>query len=83
MVVGAGPTGVELAGTLKEMARQTLPRDFRHIRTDRARVVLVEAASTLLSSFHPELQARARESLEPSAWNCAWAGRSPRWTPPA
>jgi NADH dehydrogenase len=64
VIVGAGPTGVELAGTLKEMARLTLPREFRRIRTDHARVVLVEAGTALLPSFHPELQAKARRSLE-------------------
>src|SRR5262249_44070562 len=43
VIVGAGPTGVELAGTLAEVARQTLARDFRHIDTASAQVILLEA----------------------------------------
>jgi len=64
VVIGGGPTGVELAGTLKEMARRTLPREFRHIRADRARVVLVEGGPRVLPAFAPELSERARLSLE-------------------
>ncbi|MGZ3356388.1 MAG: NAD(P)/FAD-dependent oxidoreductase, partial [Isosphaeraceae bacterium] len=51
VIVGAGPTGVELAGTLAEVARQTLARDFRHIDTAQTRVVLVEAATKVLGTF--------------------------------
>jgi len=64
VVIGGGPTGVELAGTLMEMARLTLPREFRHIRADRARVVLVEGGPRVLPAFAPELSERARLSLE-------------------
>lgn len=64
VIVGAGPTGVELAGTLKEMARLTLPRDFRRIRTEGARVVLVEAGPAVLPSFGEGLSESALRSLE-------------------
>ncbi len=64
VVVGGGPTGVELAGTLKEMARMTLAQEFRNIETDQARVVLVEAGNRILPSFGEGLCVRARKSLE-------------------
>ncbi|MBL8842289.1 MAG: NAD(P)/FAD-dependent oxidoreductase [Planctomycetes bacterium] len=63
-IVGAGPTGVELAGALAEIARETLARDFRRIDPTQARVVLVEAGSHVLPSFPPELSGRARTQLE-------------------
>src|SRR5690606_18991178 len=50
VIIGAGPTGVELAGTIAELARATLPRDFRRIDTRRARVVLIEAGPRVLTS---------------------------------
>jgi NADH:ubiquinone reductase (H+-translocating) len=62
VIVGGGPTGVELAGTLAEIARQTLRDDFRSIDTSRARIVLVEA-SRLLATFPESLQHAARQSL--------------------
>jgi len=62
VLVGGGPTGVELAGTLAEIARQTLRDEFRSIDTSRARIVLVEA-SRLLATFPESLQQAARESL--------------------
>jgi len=64
VIVGGGPSGVELAGTLKEMTRLTLPRDFRRIRTDRARVILVEAGPQILPAFGEGLSERALASLE-------------------
>lgn len=64
VIVGGGPTGVELAGTMKEMARLTLPKDFRNIRTEQARVVLVEAGSGVLASFGEGLSEKALKSLE-------------------
>jgi len=64
VIVGAGPTGVELAGTLAEVARQTLARDFRHIDTTQARVVLVEAAQRVLGTFDDSLSARAQDQLQ-------------------
>ncbi len=64
VVVGAGPTGVELAGQIAEIARETLRRDFRSIDPAGARVMLVEAAGRPLTSFHPALSEAARRSLE-------------------
>ena len=63
MVIGGGPTGVELAGALAEIARHTLAHEFRHIDTPSARVVLIEAAPALLTAFPPELRARAEAAL--------------------
>lgn len=64
VIVGGGATGVELAGTLKEMARLSLPRDFRRIRTDRARVILVEAGPGILTNFGSGLSEKAVQGLE-------------------
>lgn len=64
VVVGGGPTGVELAGALSEIARDTLRRDFRHIDPSEARVVLVEGAPKVLGTFGGELPQRALEQLE-------------------
>ena len=63
-VVGGGPTGVELAGTLAEIARHTLRREFRHIDPARARVRLLEAGPRVLASFPDALSAKARAQLE-------------------
>jgi NADH dehydrogenase len=63
VIVGAGPTGVELAGTLVEVARLTLARDFRHIDTSAARVVLIEASEKVLGSFDDALAAKAEHQL--------------------
>ena len=54
VVVGGGPTGVELAGALAEIARHTLAREFRHIDTSQTHIMLVEAAPQILSAFSPE-----------------------------
>jgi NADH dehydrogenase len=64
VVAGGGPTGVELAGQIAEMARETLRRDFRSIDTAGARVLLVEGADRVLPGFAPPLSARARYALE-------------------
>ncbi len=64
VVVGGGPTGVELAGQITEIARDTLRREFRHIDPGSARVLLVEAGERLLSAFTPRLSARAARALE-------------------
>jgi NADH:ubiquinone reductase (H+-translocating) len=64
VIIGAGPTGVELAGTIAEMAHHTLPGDFRNIDTRRARVVLIEAGPRVLAGFPDDLSAYAQESLE-------------------
>jgi NADH dehydrogenase len=64
VVVGAGPTGVEMAGQIAELARDTLRRDFRTIDPRTARVLLVEMADRVLTSFPPSLSTKARRSLE-------------------
>jgi NADH dehydrogenase len=64
VIVGAGPTGVELAGTIAELAQDTLPPDFRNIDTHRARVVLVEAGPRVLAGFDDDLSSYAQHSLE-------------------
>ena len=63
MVVGAGPTGVEMAGQIAELARDTLPGDFRAIDPRAGRVLLVEAADRVLPAFPPQLSERADGSL--------------------
>jgi len=64
VVIGGGPTGVELAGALAEIARVTLARDFRHFEPRSARVLLVEAGPRLLPALPEDLARRARASLE-------------------
>ena len=64
VVIGAGPTGVELAGTMAELARKAIPRDFRTIDASTARVILVEAMDRVLPTFPPDLSEKARRSLE-------------------
>jgi NADH dehydrogenase len=64
VVVGAGPTGVELAGALAEISRTTLARDFRRIDPRSARVVLLEAGPRVLPSYPPEVSAKAQRQLE-------------------
>jgi NADH dehydrogenase len=64
VIIGAGPTGVELAGTIAELARDTLPPDFRNIDTHDARVVLIEAGPRVLAGFPEDLSAYAQRSLE-------------------
>jgi NADH dehydrogenase len=63
VIIGGGPTGVELAGTLAELAKAALARDFRRIDPKTARIVLVEAGPRLLPSFHPALSAHAAAAL--------------------
>jgi NADH dehydrogenase len=64
VVVGAGPTGVELSGTLAEVARSTLCHEFRHIDPRTARIILVEGSPRVLSAFIEPLSASARRQLE-------------------
>jgi NADH:quinone reductase (non-electrogenic) len=64
VIVGAGPTGVELAGTIAELAQDTLPPDFRNIDTHQARVVLIEAGPRVLAGFADDLSTYAKNSLE-------------------
>ena len=63
VVVGGGPTGVEMAGQIAELARDTLRRDFRRIDPRSARIILVEALDRVLTSFPPSLSAKAERSL--------------------
>ncbi|MEM1166354.1 MAG: NAD(P)/FAD-dependent oxidoreductase [Planctomycetota bacterium] len=63
-IVGGGPTGVELAGAIKEIASQTLPREYRNVDTSTARVILIEGGARLLSSFPEGLSDRAKRDLE-------------------
>lgn len=64
VVVGGGPTGVELAGALAEISRHTLAKDFRNIDPASARIVLIEAADRLLGQFDERLSIRAERSLK-------------------
>jgi NADH:ubiquinone reductase (H+-translocating) len=64
VVVGAGPTGVEMAGQIAELAHDTLRRDFRAVDTRRARVYLVETADRVLTAFPPSLSRKAERALE-------------------
>ena len=63
VVVGAGPTGVEMAGQIGELARDTVRHDFRNIDPKNARILLVETADRVLTSFPPKLSAKAERSL--------------------
>jgi NADH dehydrogenase len=64
LIVGAGPTGVELAGAFAELTRKVLRSDFRHIDSAKAHIVLVEGGSAILSHLAPDLSASAQEQLE-------------------
>ncbi|CAN5619355.1 NAD(P)/FAD-dependent oxidoreductase [soil metagenome] len=64
VMVGGGPTGVELAGSLGEIARDTLRRDFRAIHPPDARIILVEALDRILSAYPPDRSASAKGQLE-------------------
>jgi NADH:ubiquinone reductase (H+-translocating) len=64
VVVGGGPTGVEMAGAIAELAKRTMAADFRHIDPRKTRVVLVESGQQLLAAFDPALSKKARKALE-------------------
>jgi NADH dehydrogenase len=64
LVVGGGPTGVELAGAVGEIAQHTLRNNFRHIKPANSRIFLVEAQDRILGPYPPKLSARASRSLE-------------------
>jgi len=63
-IVGGGPTGVEMAGQIAELARDTLSRDFRSVDPRTGRILLIEASDRVLTSFPPSLSAKAERSLE-------------------
>ena len=64
VVIGAGPTGVEMVGQIAELAHRTLAHDFRRIDPSKARIVLVDGADAVLASFGPRLSRAARKRLE-------------------
>ncbi len=63
VIIGGGPTGVEMAGAIAEIARYTLAKDFRHIDPSQARVILIEGEARLLASFPEDLSASAMKQL--------------------
>jgi NADH:ubiquinone reductase (H+-translocating) len=63
VIIGGGPTGVEMAGAIAEIARYTLAKDFRHIDPSQARVILIEGEPRLLASFPEDLSASAMKQL--------------------
>ena len=63
-IVGAGPTGVELAGAISEVARHTLPGEFRRIDPTKTRVILLEGSPRVLGPYEPSLSAKAQKQLE-------------------
>ena len=63
-IIGGGPTGVELAGALREIALYTMSHDFRNIRAESARVLLVEGSERVLNTYPPELSHKAQRALE-------------------
>jgi NADH dehydrogenase len=64
VIVGGGPTGVELAGMMIEIVRKAMPRDFRRVETRKSRIILVEGGPRLLPSFPEKVSRRARTDLE-------------------
>ena len=64
VVIGAGPTGVELVGQIAELAHTVLPKDYRSVNTNEARIILLEGAGAVLPPFAPKLQDYTRRRLE-------------------
>lgn len=64
VIIGGGPTGVELAGAFSELARTVLRRDFRHIDPTQARIILLEGSPVILGNFPPDLSQSAQRQLE-------------------
>ena len=63
VIIGGGPTGVEMAGAIAEISRYTMARDFRHINPSEARVILIEGEPRLLAAYPPDLSENARKQL--------------------
>lgn len=63
-IIGGGPTGVEMAGSIAELSRHTLARDFRNIRPEKTRILLIEGSERLLGGFDPALSDYAKRGLE-------------------
>lgn len=64
VIIGGGPTGVEMAGAIAEISKQSLKKNFRHIKPEEAEILLIEGYSQLLPSYPESLSAKARHSLE-------------------
>ena len=64
VVIGGGPTGVEMAGAIAEIAHQTMVKNFRKVRPEKSKIYLIEGATRLLPSFPDSLSARAQKDLE-------------------
>ena len=64
IVIGGGPTGVEMAGAIAEIARQSLVKNFRHIKPEQTKIYLIEGASQILPSFPKDLADKAKKDLE-------------------
>ncbi|HET8728652.1 MAG TPA: NAD(P)/FAD-dependent oxidoreductase, partial [Alphaproteobacteria bacterium] len=64
VLIGGGPTGVELAGSISELTRHTVRRDFKHIKPEEARIILIEATPRLLAAFPEDLADHTRRVLE-------------------
>jgi NADH dehydrogenase len=64
VIVGGGPTGVEMAGAIAEIAHQTLKMEFRHIKPENAKIYLIEGLPAVLNVYPPALSTRAKEDLE-------------------
>lgn len=75
IVVGGGPTGVEMAGAVAELARFALARDFRHVKPQAARIILVEAGPRILAGFPEALSSYAKDRLERLGVT-VWTGRA-------
>src|SRR6266536_166649 len=80
IVIGGGPTGVEMAGAFAEVARHTLARDFRHIDPRTARVILVEAGPRILAAYPPDLSEKAARQLEALGVQ-VWTGKGVKVEP--
>ena len=64
VIVGGGPTGVEMAGAISEIARHTMTKDFRHIDSAKAKIILIEGAPHILGSYPPDLAENGKRQLE-------------------
>jgi NADH dehydrogenase len=64
VIIGGGPTGVELAGAIGELSKNTLKNDFRHLRPSEAKILLVEGTDRILPTYPPDLSTKAAASLE-------------------
>jgi NADH dehydrogenase len=83
VVVGGGPTGVELAGAIRDIAQYYMRHDFRHIVPQKAKVILLDGGSRLLAAYPPDLSAKAQKELEELGvevhLGCHVTGISPGW----